>query len=369
MRKIILTILGFLLIAGAVFLAKKLAALKQEPKPVEQKVVTTVFTQTVKNTNTPITLSTSGSLAAKRKVEIFSEVQGIFESSSQVFKPGSNYVKGQTLLQINADEHRANLKAQKSSLYNQIVILLPDLKLDYPLSFPNWEKYVQGFDVEKTLPAMPEPIGEKEKLFIAGRNITTTYYNIKNLEERLTKYAIHAPFSGVITEALVNPGTLIRIGQKLGEFIDPSVYEIEIKVNASYANLLQLGKSVGLNDLERTNSWIGKVARVNGKVDQASQTIAVFIEVAGKDLKEGMYLEADLEAKRVENTFEVDRQLLHDGNHLFVVNDTLLDIMSIEPIFFKENTVIVKGLADGTQILAKPVPGSYKGMRVKVIEN
>ena len=368
MRKIILTILGLLLIAGAVVIAKKLAAMKQAPKPVEQKVVTSVFTQTVKNSSTPITLSTSGSLVAKQKVEIFSEAQGIFESSARAFKPGSNYSKGQVLLQINADEHRANLRAQKSSLYNQIVVLLPDLKLDYPSAFPNWEKYVQGFDVEKPLPTLPQPTSDKEKLFIAGRNITTTFYNIKNLEERLTKYTIRAPFSGVITEALVNPGALVRVGQKLGEFIDPSVFEMEIKVNASYADLLRIGKSVTLHDPERTTNWTGKVARVNGKVDQASQTIAVFIEVVGKDLREGMYLEADLEAKQVDNTFEVNRKLLFGENQLFVVKDSLLDLAPIETVFFKENSVIVKGLADGTQILSRPVPGAYAGMLVKVIE-
>lgn len=368
MRKIILTILALLLIGGAVLLAKKLASMKEDPKPVEQKVITSVFTQTVKNASTPITLTTSGSLVAKRKVEIFSEVQGIFESSAQAFKPGSYYAKGQTLLRINADEHRANLKAQKSSLYNQIVVLLPDLKLDYPAAFPNWEKYVQAFDVEKPLPTLPEPTSEKEKLFIAGRNITTTFYNIKNLEERLTKYTVSAPFSGVLTEALVNQGALIRTGQKLGELIDPSVYEMEINVSSTYSNLLQVGKSVELHDVEQTGKWTGKVIRVNGKVDAASQTIKVFIEVAGKNLKEGMFLEADLEAKQVENTFEIDRKLLLDENHVYVVKDTLLGIAAVEPVFFKEASVVVKGLTDGEQILSKPVPGAYEGMRVKVIE-
>ena len=64
MRKIILTILGLLIIIGAVFIARQLAAMKEEIKPVEQKVVSSVYAQTVENTSSSITISTSGSLMA-----------------------------------------------------------------------------------------------------------------------------------------------------------------------------------------------------------------------------------------------------------------------------------------------------------------
>ena len=71
---------------------------------------------------------------------------------------------------------------------------------------------------------------EKENYFITGRGILSGFYNVKNLEQRLSKYRLVAPFSGVLTEALVTEGTLIRSGQKLGEFIDPTVYELEVAI-------------------------------------------------------------------------------------------------------------------------------------------
>lgn len=369
MRIFITSILGILLLGGAFFAAKQMAASRQVPKPVEQKIVTPVFAEKVQNKSTPITLTTSGNLVAQNKVEIFAEVQGIFESSAATFKPGSQYTKGQTLLRINSDEHRANIKAQKSVLYNQMVQFLPDLKLDYPEVFPKWEEYIQGFDVNKSLKALPETTTQKEKLFITGKGIYTTFYNISNLEERLGKYTVTAPFSGVLTEVLVNPGALVRPGQKLGEFINTGIYEMEVNINIAYMDLLRVGKSVELHSLERATHWTGKVIRVNGRVDQASQTIKVYIQVSGKDLKEGMYLEADLEAKQVPNTYEVNRKLLNDNNKLFVVKDTVLEMVVVEPIFFKESTVIVKGLADGQMIVSKPVPGAYNGMRVSLLAN
>ncbi|NET34173.1 MAG: HlyD family efflux transporter periplasmic adaptor subunit [Cyanothece sp. SIO1E1] len=368
MRKVITSIIGLLLIVGAVFAARQIAASRNQPKPVENKIVLPVSIETVQNTSTPITLKTSGNLVAKNKVDIYSEVSGIFKSSSREFKPGSPYGKGQTLLLIDSDEFRANIKAQKSNLYNQIVLFMPDLRLDYPDAAPQWETYLAEFDVEKPLHDFPEPTSDKEKLFLSSKGIFTSFYNISNLEERLEKYVIRAPFNGVLTEALVNPGALVRNGQKLGEFISTGVYEMEVDINVTYQDLLAVGKSVELHNLERTNSWLGRVIRVNGKVNQASQTIKVFIQVSDSSLKEGMYLEADLVAKEEEDTYELDRKLIFDENKLYVVKDSVLDVAQVSPIFFKESTVVVKGLTDGTQIMSKPVPGAHKGMRVSLLK-
>lgn len=366
-RKIILAILGILFIVGAVLLARKMMAPKESDKQNTEKKRTAVFTEKVLNGETPINITTSGNLSAKNRLEVYSEVQGIFEQSAHLFKPGVYYNKGEVLLQINSDEHRANLRSQKSNLYNQVVLLLPDLKLDYPDAFPQWEQYIQNFDMDRPVAALPEPVSEKEKMYIAGKNILTAYYNVKNLEERLSKYVIYAPYSGILTETLVDKGTLIRAGQKLGEFINPNIFELEVAVNTAYSDLLKVGKQVNLHNVERSKNWKGKVVRVNPKVDQASQTIQVFISVSGAGLKEGIYLEADLQTKNEKNTYEVSRKLLVEDNKLFVVRDSILVMQEVEPLYYKERTVVVRGLADGTEILSNSVPGAYAGMRVKQI--
>ena len=367
LRKIILGILGLAMLFGAYMTAKSTIENREQwqRKP-KAKLVTGAFVETVQNASSPITITTSGNLIAKNRVELFSEVQGIFNSSSRAFKPGTWYKKGEVLLELDKKEEVITLKAQKSSFFNQLVLLIPDLRLDYPDVADKWEAYLKDFNVDRPLPEMPETESEKEKLFLSGRNIFTSYYNVKNLEVQLTNYTIRAPFSGVLTQALINPGALIRPGQKIGEFIDRSVYELEVAVNTAYGDLLGVGKSVLLHNVERTKTWNGKVIRVNSLVDPASQTIPTFIQVNGKDLKEGMYLEADVTAKQEENTYEVDRKLLVENNKLFIVQDSVLALAAVEPIYFKENSAVIKGLKNGTQLLARPIPGAYVGMRVKI---
>ena len=366
MRKIILTVLGILLIVASFFLAKYLIDNKNKVKPVAPKVVKVVFADTVKNSTIPIVIPANGNLTAKRRFELYAEVEGIFKPGSVLFKAGQTYKKGQTLIRIEDSEYYSTVQSAKSDLYNSIAAIMADLRLDFPEVFPKWEAYLRSFDLNKATPKLPEMSSEKENYFITGRSIVSNYYNVKNLEQRLSKYVIRTPFKGILTEALVNEGTLIRNGQKLGEFIDPSVYEMEVAISKSFAGLLQVGEAVALKNLEGTESYTGKVSRVNGSVDATTQTIQVFIDVQDENLKEGMYLEAYVDAKDEENAIEIDRNLLLDTKEIFVVRDSVLDVIPVKPIHFSDTKVVLKDVPDGSVIVARPIQGGYAGMLVKV---
>ncbi|TLP82799.1 efflux RND transporter periplasmic adaptor subunit [Maribacter sp. ACAM166] len=366
MRKIIFTGLGILLIVISIFLSKVIIDSKKTFKPKSEKVVKTVFTEIVENSTIQIVVTANGNLTAKQRVELYAEVQGVFKKGSKLFKEGQAFRQGEAIINIDADEYAASVQSAKSNLFNQLTAVMPDLRLDYPDIYSKWQGYLTNFDMSKSTPALPEMITEKEKFFISGRGILTSYYNVKNLEQRLLKYRIVAPFSGVLIEALVTEGTLVRVGQKLGEFINPEVYELEVAISKTYADLLKVGESVELTNLDDDTKYKGKVSRINGSIDQASQTVKAYIEVDNKDLREGMYLEANLDAKKEENAIEIDRGLLLEGNRIFVVRDSVLDIIDVDPVYFSDKRVVLKNVPNGVTIMSKPLSGAYTGMAVKI---
>ena len=365
MRKFILSLLGIALIVGSIFIGKSISEGKKKTRPVPAKVIKTVFIDTVENTTVSIVIPANGSLVAKHRVELYAEVQGIFRSSGTLFKPGQEYRKGASLIRIDDSEYYATVQSSKSNLYNSIAAIMPDLRLDFPEIFQKWQNYLIGFDLNKSIPKLPEMTSEKENYFITGRSIVSNYYNVKNLEQRLAKYNIRAPFTGILTEALVTEGSLIRNGQKLGEYIDPSIYEMEVALSKTYASLLKVGESVRLNNLNHTETYSGKVSRVNGSIDAATQTITAYIEVKNNTLKEGMYLEANLNAKEEPDAIEVNRGLVLEGNQIFIVRDSILDIIQVKPVYFSDTKVVLKDVPNGTVIVSKPIPGAYAGMLVK----
>jgi multidrug efflux pump subunit AcrA (membrane-fusion protein) len=368
MRKLILAILGVLFITGAIYGAKMIINSKSKTRKAPSKVIKTVFVDSVKNTSISIIIPANGNLVAKRRVEIYSEVQGIFKPGSKLFKPGEKYQKNEAFISINDTEYYANVQLAKSNLYNSIAAVLADLRLDFPEVFLKWEAYLKSYDLNKPTPKLPKMVSEKENYFITGRSIVSNYYTVKNLEQRLSKYTISAPFKGILTEALVTEGTLIRSNQKLGEFIDPSVYEMEVSLSKTFASLLDVGETVELNNLERTKKYSGIVSRVNGSINSATQTIAVYIEIKNSSLKEGMYLEANLNAKKEKNAIEINRGLLLDEDKIFIVRDSVLDMINVRPVYFSNTKVVLKDIPDGTIILSSPFPGAYVGMMVKPLQ-
>lgn len=365
MRNIIVSILGLLLIIGAIYLGDTIANSKNKTRAIPEKVIKTVFVDTVQNGTVQIVIPANGSLMSKHRVELYSEVQGVFKSSGKLFKPGQEYRKGETLIRIDASEYYASVQSSKSNLYNSIAAIMPDLRLDFPEVFPKWQNYLKDFDLEKTTPKLPEMATEKENYFITGRGIISSYYNVKNLEQRLSKYNIRAPFTGILTTALVTEGSLIRNGQKLGEYIDPSIYEMEVALSKTYARLLKVGESVVLNSMDGLETYKGTVSRVNGSIDAATQTITAFIEVKNESLKEGMYLEASLNAKEEYDVIEINRNLILDTKQVFIVRDSILDLMAVTPIYYSDTKVVLRDIPNGTVIVSKPVSGAYAGMLVK----
>ncbi|PLX12615.1 MAG: efflux transporter periplasmic adaptor subunit [Marinilabiliales bacterium] len=367
MRKLISIFIALVMIALAIFIAIMLINRKKPQMTALKKSMPLAYTEIVKNKDMPVTIPASGSLVAKNKIQLFSEVQGVFEESDKDFRAGEKFAKGDLIYKLNSDEFYTNLLAQKSSFQNLIVSIMPDIKLDFPDSFDNWENYINEFDITKPLSDLPKPLTDKEKRFIAAKNIYTNFYTIKNLEIKLDKYTIYAPFDGVLTIANVNPGTLVRPGQSMGEFVDTGVYEMEVSINSALASKIEVGDDVLVQNLEKVEEeFHGKIIRKNAKVDLGSQTVNIYIELRNNNLKEGMYLRALLKSKVLKNIYQIPRNLLVNQNEVYTVNDSVLQLQSVELVYQNAQSVIVRGLEDGQTILSKPVPKAFEGLKVSV---
>lgn len=312
----------------------------------------------------PYMIEVTGTLEAKKKVEIFSEVQGVLLTGKTPFKEGNRFFKGQELLRIDNREYLAQLQSNKSSLLSQIAAMLPDMEIEFLEASEKWESYLRSFDMEAPLATLPKTESDKEKLFLTGKGIFQTYYNVKNQQERLFKYVIRAPFTGSITESNVNAGTLVRSGQKLGEFIDPTIFELKLAIPATANNYIKEGKQVALTTLNKTQKIVGQISRINDKIDSETQTIAAIVEVTNKNLKDGQFLKAKVEGIAIENQFKIKGNLMLENNHIYIVKDSVLTLQKITPINYEQDSVMVKGLEKNMILLDEVLANAHPGMKV-----
>lgn len=362
-RKWILFILGFVVIALSFQLSKKIANSNPPPRRQAEKVVKNVFTKEVINGSYNVQIPSNGVLEAYQRIKITSRVQGLMQTINPLFKSGQSYRKGQILVQIASSEFNSNVIAQRASLYNLITSVIPDLQLDFPQAYQSWKTYLKEFDVEKATPPLPD-MDEDVRLFISGRGIISSYYSLQNLEKSLTFYTIRAPFDGVLVAANVTEGSLIRPGQELGDFIAPDHYELKVALPKSYVEKIDVGATVELKSIDTQKKYTGTVSRINAKVNTETQSVEVFIRVSSSELKEGVYLEALIGALEFNDVVALDRGLLNGDQELYLVEDDKLVLKKVEVAHFTDSHAVVRGLKDGVVVIAQPIIGAYQGMEV-----
>ncbi len=143
---------------------------------------------------------------------------------------------------------------------------------------------------------------------------------------------------------------------------------MEVSINSELVLKLNVGDKVEVKDLENDlMTYHGRILRINEKVDLSSQTVNVFIELSGHGLKEGMYLRAYLQSKVLNDIMEIPRNLLIDQHKLYLIQDSLLVLSTIQVIHQNEQSIVVRGLKDKDQLLIKPVPKAFEGMKVAPI--
>ncbi len=312
------------------------------------------------------TFSTTGKLKALKRFQLVSQVDGQLETSAQLFRNGKTYQKGEILLEINQNEYKMTLLAQKSEFITLLTSILPDLKADYPDSYAEWRSYASTINVKNDLPNLPDLKNEQELFYFSGKGIMKSYYAIRSGEERLKKYSIIAPYNGVVTLSKAEAGTAVRPGSPLGEYISNEGYELEVTVPLNLKEQFKPGNKANLTSADIKGSWIGKITRVGGSIDESTQSIKVYLEVAGSELKEGMYLTAELMQQPFENAMSIPRKLLDQENKVFIIKDEKLHLQQVTILSKQGDYAIISGLPAQTALLSTVIKSAHEGMDVKI---
>ena len=352
MKRIKYVIIIILLLGGAWILASFLSSQNKDDlrKPVEEKVSKESFIK-VKNELQFSVINTSGRMYAFNKVEIFAEVTGVLEESSKSFKSGHRYKKGDVMININSNVYLNSLLAKKSNLLNQLSFLLADAKVDFPNSYQKWQSYLDNYDLKKPLLPLPEDLSRRETMYLASHNILSLFYEIKSMEAIYGKYTIEAPFNGVVTQSNINPGTLVRNGQKLGEFINTYLYEMAAPVKSSDLHKISIGKVVELNTVNNDKIYTGKIARINFIVDQQTQSVQVYIQSTDKGILDGMFFNVAVKVQSDKKLARIPLQAIHNGNQVKIKMEESTKLIEVTIVEKGVTDYLVKGLEDGSLVV------------------
>ncbi len=364
-RKLIISLIGVGILVMSFVISSNLSSPKPESTQEKDKEVATVVrTAKVSVGEVNASIQVTGRVIAAERVDLFAEVNGISSYGSKPFKAGTSFKKGDVLLRIDSREFSSSLSSTKSQFMSTLAQVLPDLKLDYPDVYPTWKDYMIKLDVSKSLPILPEVKSEQLKLFLTGRNIYSSYYGIKEAETRLSKYVIRAPFTGSLTDASINQGTLVRSGQKLGEFIKSGLFELEGSVPYDQLNYLKKGMQIGFTDINTDNVYTGKLVRINEKVDPNTQLVKVYFQLNDTNLKSGLYLRGDVSTSLVQEAVKLPIQSLVENQFVFLVVNGKASKQPIKVISQDASVFIATGVPEGAEVIIDKKNSAFEGSTV-----
>ena len=370
-RRIQIIIAIIVVLASGYGLMTMFSGMKTQPpqRPAEETKIYVKAEKIEYSTITP-QVNEGGRLGSQNTVNVISEVQGQILKGDIPLKKGQRFKKGDLLAQIFDGEAQNNLKASKSRFLNTLANALPDLKIDFKESYDAWLGFFNSIDINLDLPQIPMAMSNKEKIFLASRNILNDYYTIKSAEIRLKKYAIEAPFDGSFTNVLFEVGSTINPGGRLGTIIQTNLLTLEIPIKAQDIHWLSIGDKVDISTAN-SNKIIGKIVRIADFVMSETQSVSVYVDIKPQSnvkLFDGMYLNASFNGEALKGVMEMPRNAVFNDSKVFIVEDNRLKLATIKVHKVNEKTLIFSGIPEGQILVVEPLINVSEGMKVELLK-
>ncbi len=370
-RKLIIvgSTLGIIILSVA--LAGMFAGMKEEPETKKPPVsVKTVETIKVAYEDIKTSVVTYGRVETAQSLDLLSEVSGRMFQGNTRLKEGQSFKKGTLLFYVDEEEAELNLKSQKSNFLRDLANILPDLKVDFSDNYDAWQSYFSQLDLDKRFPELPKSKSDKEKTFLATKGIFSSFYSIQSAEVQLGKYKYYAPFDGSITEVTLQSGSFINPGTKIGKIIRAGLHELKVSVETRDIPWIQMGSPVQVYSDETQQYWNGEVTRISDNVNQNTQSVDVFISIQPNNQKiyDGQFFQASIPARTVRDGMIMPRNAIYNGDEVFIVQDSLLQVKTVNVIRLTEGEAIFNGIEEGADLVIEPLIGAYNNMKVKKVE-
>ena len=366
-RKLLISSIGVGVLVLSIIASRFLQKPVTEIGPSQGQIATAVNAVDVEPDSVTRYIKITGRLVPKHTVNIFAEVGGIAQFGNKPFKAGVRYNKGEVLLQINSEEIESSLAAARSGFQSQLAGALPDIKLDFPDALPAWESYLYKLKINESLPPLPEVKDQKLKMFMSGRNIITTYYNIREAETRLGKYTITAPFTGTLIEAQADASSLVRTGQSLGTFISTGDYELEAGVSYTDAAALQVGEVISMQDVNTGKTYNARVVRINDAVNIQTQQVVIFAEVNDPGAKSGIYLEGKAPVQTYKEAIDIPVKALVNEKSIYLIRDSAAVLIPVEVLYKDAERAIVTGIKNREKLINDSHNEAFAGSKVSIV--
>lgn len=379
----ILIPIGILCLAIVVTVVLVKSKKEPETKPVETKPTLVQVIPAESRTET-FRVLTQGTVLPRTETSLTSEVSGRILSVSSAFYAGGVFEKGDVLLEIDPSNYESAV-AQAEFTLEQARLRYAQEEARSEQAKKEWSSLSKG---------EPSPLALRQpQLQAEAANVEWAEAVLDKTKIDLDRTTIRAQFTGMVREKGADVGQYVTLGAPLGTIFAIDVAEVRLPVSLDELAFLDLPTSfqgriksqqappvtLSARIGGRVYSWEGTIVRTEGAIDlntrmvtcvaQIEDPYSINHEAAGMPLSIGLFVEATIQGRTVDDVVVLPRQALRGPDRLLVVDENnslgtrTVDVIKSDA----EQIIIADGVEPGELVCLTALEFVVEGMTVEPV--
>ncbi|MEM8981495.1 MAG: efflux RND transporter periplasmic adaptor subunit [Pseudomonadota bacterium] len=325
-----------------------------------QRTPPVVAVAVVQQTAIAPTLAVPGTVYSRNEAELMAAVAGRLEF---VAEPGTELAAGEPIARIDTTMLRLE-RAEQEALLRRAKIQTRQLESEYRRQAElSASSVVSEFQLEQTM--ANRDLARADADIIAVR--------IRQIDERIRRAAVRAPFAGVVTERMRRIGEEVAPGAPLAAMTDLSQLEVRAFVPLKHINRIDVGESLTIFNADAR--VVGTIRALVPTGDIRSQTFEARIDIeAATELNVGELVSVGVPIRAAEQALAVPRDALvlrSDGRFVFRISaDNVAERVAVELGDSVGDLIAVRGaLQEGDQVAIRGGETLTDGASVRLAES
>ena len=315
------------------------------PKSLQPVVVTTenVAHSTLTAKNTLI-----GTLSSPRKIQIFNQEEG--RILRLPYYEGDSVEKGVELVRLDDEVIRAKLVKA------------------------NAERRQAELDLSRMQKLLTRNAASQDEVARAR-----TALELAQAEENfqriiLRRMTIRAPFTGVVSERLKEPGDVAQTYTHILTLIDPSALSAEVNVSEVLLSQLEVGAVVNIHiDALQDHTYVGHIRRIHPVIDPQSRQglVEVTLQPPPRGARPGQLARITFSTDKTAGLVVPFSALRHDNEGAFVYRVEADNTARRKPVRtgvqIGDRIEILQGLNEGDRVIVRGLLKIKDGRKVRIV--
>ena len=348
-----------------------------------------------------------GTVEPRRQSDLVSQVSGEVVWVSPALVPGGFFEAEEVLLRVDKTDYEADLESARSVL----------ARASSEADRANKDRDRQRRLANQSVASQSRIDDAENAARVAGAVLREAEARVGKAERDLERTELSAPYAGRVRAEEVDLGQFVTRGQPVAKLYAVDYAEVRLPLPDRELRFLEVplgyrkralpkagdvtgdlpdgeGSAAVSRELDdkpsprvqlsaefagRAHQWTGEVVRTEGELDPKSRMITVVARVEdpyGRTAENdrppfavGLFVEAEIEGRSVENAVVLPREsLVGDAQVVVVDPDGRVELRTVNVLRSeREQIVVTEGLSPGDRVSVNPLPGAIDGMTVRVL--